>query len=144
LRRAIVAAVAAAITVLPTTSQASITERNERLCQFQHIDRAAWTPREEARTARCVTDRFGPIPGGLPKLRDTLQCESGWNRWAYNAIGPYVGLAQHDADAWHNRVRWYQPNRWPALGERWTNSRTQLVVTVRMVHAGGWAAWSCA
>jgi hypothetical protein len=109
-------------------------------CRFQHLDRGTWTQREEDRTARCVLKRFGPVPGGFPELRAVGDCESGWYRLAYNPAG-YVGLFQHDLSAWADRVaRWSDP--W-TLRSRWQNSRSQIVVTVRMAHAYGWGGWSC-
>lgn len=110
-------------------------------CRFQHLDRGVWTQHEENVTARCVEKRWH-VPGRLPKLRSVISCESGWRRLAYNPGGPYVGLAQHLLSSWASRVRAYSPRGW-ALSPRWQNSRTALVVTVRMVRDVGWSAWGC-
>ena len=116
----------------------------ERTCRFQWIDRATWTAREERRTLECVVDRFGPIDGGVPKATQVGSCESGWNRLASNG-GAYLGLFQHAASSWSGRVHWAMPDGW-RVGPWWSpwNSRAQIVVTVRMVHAGGWGPWTCA
>jgi len=116
----------------------------ERTCRFQWVDRPIWTAREERRTLACVVDRFGPVDGGIPKVEQVGSCESGWNRLASNG-GDYLGLFQHAAAYWPSRVEWAMPDGW-RVGPwaRWTNSRAQIVVTVRMVHASGWGAWSCA
>jgi hypothetical protein len=143
MHRILIAGAVVASMATPTAVRAGITERNETLCQYQHLQPGTWTPREERRTAACVVDRFGPIAGGLTKLRAVGQCESGWWRFARNPAG-YLGLFQHGEDSWLARVRAYQPHWWPQLAARWTNSRTQLVVTVRAVRASGWGAWSCA
>jgi hypothetical protein len=110
-------------------------------CRFQHLDKGTWTQHEEDVTARCVVNRW-PIPGGLSKLKAVGECESGWWRLSRSPYG-YVGLFQHDLSSWPYRVRTYAPWGWTLRG-RWQNSRTQLVVTVRMVRALGWSPWSCA
>ena len=115
----------------------------ERTCRYQWVDRGTWTAREERRTLACVVDRFGPVDGGVPKVEQVGSCESGWNRLATN--GEYRGLFQHGATYWPGRVAWAMPDGW-RVGpwSSWRNSRAQIVVTVRMVHASGWGAWSCA
>jgi hypothetical protein len=111
-------------------------------CRFDWLDHQTWTNREEHRTASCVLDRWS-VPGGLAKFDSVIDCESGWWRKAYNAIGPYVGLAQHALSSWLYRVKAYKPTWWH-LKSDWRNPRTQIVVTARMVIAQGWSAWSCA
>jgi len=134
----------------PTTATAADSyDQRVRQCKFDWLDRGTWTAREEARTTRCVLERW-PVPGGLPKFRAVIACESGWNRFAYNPVGPYLGLGQHDGSylapgvtVWDLRVILYQPFWWH-LKPSWKNSRTQIVVTARMVQAQGWGPWACA
>lgn len=111
-------------------------------CRFQGLQRGTWTAREELLTARCAIGKW-PIPGGMSKLDSVISCESGWNRNAVSSSGSYVGLAQHALRYWSGRVGTYEPNRWD-LADGWRNSRTHLVVTVRMVRAVGWGPWGCA
>jgi hypothetical protein len=113
-----------------------------RQCQFNWLDAQTWTNREELRTARCAVDRWS-VAGGLAKFVAVIDCESGWSRFAYNSAGPYVGLFQHDLWAWPLRVRAYEPLKWD-LKESWSNARTAIVITARMVHMGGWGPWTCA
>lgn len=111
-------------------------------CRFQSLDRGLWTPREERLTAKCATDKWGI---SLASVSSVVACESGWNRLAYNPNGPYVGLAQNALSAWGGRVSTYGPAAWDhPISARWQNSRSALVVMVRMVHAVGWSPWSCA
>jgi hypothetical protein len=114
----------------------------QKQCRFQGLDRGIWTQREEDRTAACVLDRW-IVYGGLTKFRTVIDCESGWSRFAYNPGGPYVGLAQHALASWAARVHSYEPMWWD-LRPGWRNSRTQIVVTARMVQVEGWSPWSCA
>ncbi len=117
------------------------TSVREHECRFQWVDPGTWTPREERLTTDCVLARW-PVPGGSATFRSIIACESGWNRFAYNPA-PYLGLGQHSARYWPGRVRTYTPARW-TLRPRWTNSRTQIVVTARMMRAQGLGPWSCA
>jgi hypothetical protein len=136
---------AGAIAATEASAQARQQEIRERQCRFQWVDPGTWTAREERRTVACVVDRFGPVDGGIPKVEQVGSCESGWNRLASNG-GRYLGLFQHSATYWPSRVAWAMPDGW-RVGpwSSWRNSRAQIVVTVRMVHAsGGWGAWSCA
>lgn len=115
----------------------------ERQCRFQWMDKATWTQREEWKTAACVVEKFG-VDGGLSKLIQVGDCESGWYRFASNG-GRYLGLFQHAASSWSSRVQTYMPRAW-RIGPwtRWPNSRAQIVTTVRMVNSGGWGPWTCA
>ena len=112
-------------------------------CRFQSLNHPLWTAREERLTAQCAVEKWS-VPGGLSEFLSIGQCESGWNRWASNA-GRYLGLFQHAASAYVSRIRAYTPPSWDrALSERWPNSRGQIVMSARMMHANGTGAWSCA
>lgn len=115
----------------------------QRECRFQSLQSPTWTFLEEQLTAECALRHFGPVDGGYTKLYSVIDCESGWNRVASNG-GRYLGLAQHSAAYWPDRVRSLLPSAW-RLGpwERWQNSRSQLIVTVKMARAS-WSPWSCA
>ena len=110
-------------------------------CQFDYLDSAAWTHREELVTARCLVQHF-PVSGGLPKLDSVIDCESHWNRFVVGGAGDnYVGLGQHDSGSWSYRVNAYEPAHWN-LKSPWWNARSNLTVTVRMAHSSGWGAWA--
>lgn len=111
-------------------------------CRFQGLQAPKWTQHEEDLTARCAVMHFS-VPGGLSKFRAVISCESGWNRNAVSASGTFVGLAQHHRGYWLSRYKAFAPPHWD-LKPGWANSRTHLIVTARMVHAGGWGPWSCA
>lgn len=125
----------------PNTSATEQTPR-ERQCRFQWIDGAKWTPAEERLTTTCVLSRWN-VPGGIATFSRIIACESGWNRFAYNPTGPYVGLGQHVLSAWPDRVESYTPANW-TLRPRWSNSRTMITVTARMMSQVGFGPWSCA
>ena len=137
--------IAAAFTVRGYTQQAQANEDwRQRECRYQSLDKGTWTAREERLTASCVVSRWS-VPGGLAHFVAIGQCESGWNRFASNA-GRYLGVFQHAASYWPSRVNHAMPDGWKVgPWQRWTNSRSQIVTTARMVHgARNWSAWSCA
>jgi hypothetical protein len=139
----LVGVVCAVILTCPPPAQAAVShDRAEAECRFQWLDHGVWTAREEWRTTECVLDHW-PVSGGDTFFRAVIDCESGWSRLAFNAGGPYVGLGQHALASWPYRVRAYEPTWWD-LRPGWRNSRTQIVVTARMVQAEGWGAWTCA
>lgn len=109
-------------------------------CRFQSLQRGIWTDREERLTAECAARKAGI---SLSTLLRVGACESNWNRFAFNPNG-HAGLFQIDVDSWGSWVRIYGPNAWARrLSTRWTNSRSQVVVTSRYARANGWDAWSC-
>lgn len=110
-------------------------------CRFQSYREGVWTPLEERLTSECAIAKWS-VSGGYARFYDVAACESGWNRFASNS-GRYLGLFQHAAPYWRGRVNSLTPDGWE-LAPSWTNSRTQIVVTARMVHGGGWGPWSCA
>jgi hypothetical protein len=116
-------------------------EWREVECRFNSLVAREWTAREERLTSQCALAKWG-VDGGYPQFWAVGACESGWNRFASNG-GRYLGLFQHSADYWRVRVRNMRPAHW-SLAPAWSNSRSQIVVTARMVHAGGWGPWSCA
>lgn len=147
MKRVLMALVAGAVLVGATAPMA-IAGQRERIhremrsdCQFDFITSRPWSPWEETLTARCLTAKW-PVPGGYPQLSSVISCESGWYRFASNG-GSYLGLGQHAASAWPYRVRSYEPAGWD-LKPAWWNPRSNLTVTVRMAHSGGWSPWTCA
>jgi hypothetical protein len=93
-----------------------------------------------ARIITCAADRW-PVPGGAEKAICIAQRESGLIPTASSPSGEYLGLFQHSAAAWPDRyAEWTRP-AW-ALRASALNGRTNAVVTVRMVNAGGWGPWS--
>ena len=145
MRRTLASAAAALILLMAAPEiQAAPKDWRWDECRFQGLQRGVWTATEERLTAQCVLSHWS-VPGGLAKLTAVIACESGWNRLAYNPHGPYLGLAQHAGRYWIGRVNSYEPAAWDkGLSRNWRNSRAQLVVTARMVHAGGWTPWACA
>ncbi len=89
---------------------------------------------------RCAADRW-PVPGGASKAICIARAESGLNPKATSSGGKYLGLFQHDADAWPGRYRAWTRRSWH-LDPSALSGRTNAIVTIRMVNADGWGPWS--
>jgi hypothetical protein len=91
------------------------------------------------RIIRCGADRWS-VPGGATKAICIANRESHLNPHASSATGKYLGLFQHSAAAWPGRYKAWTRPRWE-LHPNALNGRTNAIVTIRMVHAGGWGPW---
>jgi hypothetical protein len=91
------------------------------------------------RIIRCAIDLWS-VPGGATKAICIAARESHLNPHASSATGKYLGLFQHSAAAWPGRYEMWTKPRWQ-LHPNALNGRTNAIVTIRMVHAGGWGPW---
>lgn len=151
MKRYLLAAVAAAVLIGAVAPEATAGVRQrvrveremETDCQFDWINPSErWTAFEESLTARCVVARW-PVEGGFSKLWCVGAHESGWNRFARSPYG-HVGIFQHVGSAWPGRFDTYRPDGWSNLLRPWKNSRTMIVISVRMQRAQGWGPWTTA
>lgn len=91
-------------------------------------------------TIRCAVHRWG-VPGGYAKARCIAKRESGFNeREVYT---DHLGVYQHVRHYWPARFRAHRVKGWH-LHPSALNARSNVVVSIRMAHAGGWGAWSTA
>ena len=96
--------------------------------------------RHSKRLIRCATERW-EVPGGAARAICIADAESGLDPSAESEDGTYLGLFQHLAEAWPERYEtWTRPG-WD-LDESALSGRTNAIVTIRMVSAGGWGAWA--
>lgn len=111
-------------------------------CRFVREDgRHGFTDREVRRTIRCAVRRW-PVDGGAAKAIAVARCESGFETHAYNP-GGYAGVFQQAVRYWDGRQHLYDVDRWE-LRPSVFNGRTNVTVSVRMAHRGGWGPWGCA
>ena len=98
---------------------------------------------------RCAVDRWS-VPGGATTATRIASCESGLWPWAVG--GNNYGVYQHAAPYWFDRVHrylraaWFNDHQWDRLTTRPSGAfiaRANVIVAVRMAHAGGWGPWSC-
>lgn len=99
---------------------------------------------------RCATDRWN-VSGGISQATRVASCESGLWPWAIG--GSNYGIYQHNIYYWFDRVdrwlspRWFNDHQWERLQTRRSGAllaRANVIVGIRMAHAGGWGPWSCA
>lgn len=119
-------------------------EWRQKECRFQSLREGIWTEMEERMVATCALAKWPAVT--YDTLDRIIACESHWRRTAYNPSGPYVGLAQHVLSSWAGRLRTYSPKGWEmGLKSAWQNSRSMLIVTVRMMASVNIQDhWSCA
>jgi hypothetical protein len=88
---------------------------------------------------RCAVAKW-PVRGGAARAICIADRESGLIPTAESSGGDFLGLFQHMATAWPDR---YAAWTWPGwrLKDDALNGRTNTIVTIRMVNAGGWGPW---
>jgi hypothetical protein len=91
------------------------------------------------RLIRCAATRW-PVRGGIEKAVCIARRESALNPKATSEHGHYLGLYQHDAEAWDGRFGAWTRERWE-LNPEALNGRSNAIVTIRMASANGWGPW---
>ena len=91
------------------------------------------------RLIRCAVALW-PIRGGAKKAICVADRESHLNPSARSATGKYLGLFQHSAAAWPSRFTSYTKTKWKLSSDA-LNGRSNTIVTIRMIRAGGWGPW---
>lgn len=87
----------------------------------------------------CAVARW-PVPGGITKALDVANRESGYRPDADNPYSDASGVYQHRLHLWPPRYRDWTLRGW-RLYPNVFNGRTNVIVTIRMVHAHGWGPW---
>ena len=93
-------------------------------------------PRQVKRMIRCAARRW-TVSGGPSKAVSVARCESNFKPRAYSDGN--AGIYQQRVRYWRSRARKYG-----LRGASVYNARANVIVSVRMAHAQGWGAWSCA
>lgn len=141
--RSVAAAIVMLSVVLIGVSSAASHHRNpdrDIPCEHIHWQNVDDTRRAVRRLIRCAENSW-PVPGGARKALEVAACESGFWPWAQG--GSNAGVYQHNLTYW--RPRWERWGRPLGLRPSPYNARTNVVVTMRMVHATrSWTPWACA
>lgn len=99
-----------------------------------------WSTKDVKQAIRCAAARWH-VPGGYRKLFSVARCESGFNpRARYTDHG---GVFQHVFRYWPARFRHWRVRGWRMHSSIW-NARSNVIVSVRMIHVGGYSPWACA
>jgi Transglycosylase-like domain len=121
------------LTGTPVRAQAARSRSGGRICRIDWKDGR----HQVKRLIRCAARRWH-VPGGPHKALSVARCESGYNPSAYNPAG-YLGVFQQARAYWPGRA-----DRYDFDGRSAFNGRANVIVSVRMAHAGGWGPWGCA
>src|SRR4051812_5943419 len=140
--RAVVVTVAIAATV--SAGQALNAEAGSKVRNPQEQCRTSegngWSDRDVKQAIRCATSRWH-VPGGYRKARSVAGCESSFDE--HNYYAGHGGGFQHAIRYWPARFRKWRVHGW-RLHSSIYNARSNVVISIRMVHAVGWSPWSCA
>lgn len=124
------------LTTLPLTSAGAVVPGGTRRVPAKICDidwrEGTWQVR---RLIRCAAHRW-PVPGGADLALYIADRESNFLPNAYNASGA-AGIYQHLLSYWPGRATTFGFHGWSAF-----NARANIIVTMKMVHRGGWGPWS--
>ncbi len=139
-RRHVVTALSiiAVLSLFPALSAKATTTGGSRRYQYVNsqfcpIDWRMNT-KQVKRLVTCAANHWS-VPGGPAKARAIAFRESRFDPQAYNSSGA-MGIYQHMRTYWPNRAYSYGFKGWSAF-----NARANIIVTMRMVHRGGWGPW---
>ena len=105
--------------------------------------------RKVAALIRCAVRRYS-VPGGAATALRIARCESGEHLWPWAYSNGNAGVFQQRIAYWPGRARAYLRASWfpvhyaDVVDHGWFRARANVLVSIRMAHAGGWGPWSCA
>jgi hypothetical protein len=138
LRIALVAATLVSTGTNALSAEAKVRD-TQRYCRTS--DGNGWSHKDVRQSIRCAATKWH-VPGGPSKAVRIARCESGLNPRA--RLGQFSGVFQQGSSWWRGRFRQYNPNHGYKLSRSIWNARSNIVVSVRMMHAVGLGPWSCA
>lgn len=121
-----------------TAAPANASQRG-RTCSYQGLDRGRWTDHEVRATIRCAV-RHWHVNEHIAMC--VARAESGFFYKAHSPTND-LGVYQHHAPYWPGRQNKFDRHR-PLLRnikESPYNARSNVLVAIRMAHAGGWGPW---
>jgi len=136
--------VSLAIIVIPSTTAHAATGpcSAPRFANIQPSEGRTHIARDVKALIGCAV-KVWPVPGGAATARCIAHRESRFWPWAHNTSSDARGLFQHLERYWGGRARDRLTRRW--MPNVWVpsayNARANVLVTVRMAHAGGWGPW---
>jgi len=141
MRRAVV--FVAAMSILVSAGQALNAEAakvRHPQAQCRTSEGNGWSDRDVKQAIRCATSRWH-VSGGARKAISVARCESGFDE--HNYYAGHGGVFQHVIRYWSARFRRWRVRGWH-MRSRIYNARSNVVISIRMAHSGGWGPWSCA
>lgn len=113
-----------------TTELTKTSSVSARVCDYSWR-KGTWQVKQ---LIRCAA-RHWDVPGGASKALYIAYRESRYDPDAKNSSGA-EGIYQHLKTYWPGRATKYGFPDWSAF-----NARANIIVTMRMVKAGGWGPW---
>ena len=129
----------AALTAVPLLLPLSGTARAAGPCDLP-LNEGETVSHRMVRIIRCSTRRW-PVRGGAEKAICIADRESGLNPKARSPGRTNLGIFQHSAKEWPDRYEVWTLPRWE-LDDSALIGRTNIIVAIRMVNAGGWGPWN--
>jgi hypothetical protein len=117
------------------TSSASSTGTSG-LCAIRWYNNGSYDTWAIKRIIRCAVHHF-PVPGGASRALYVAHRESRFDPYARN--GTNKGIYQQGKKFWPDRYRKFG---FDYLKYNIYNARTNVIVSIRMVHRHGWGAWA--
>lgn len=89
----------------------------------------------------CV-EHLWPVPGGIEKVFQIVDRESGFWPWAQNPSSLCSGLFQDVLSLWPGRLHTFWNPAWFWRTPSVFNARANAIVNIRMIHnSGSWGPW---
>jgi hypothetical protein len=143
MRKLLAVATAAVLILVAVPANADVDKWRMQECRFARLDgQGGWAQREVVLTIQCSVAKWS-VSGGADFATSVAACESGLRADAWNP-GGYAGVFQHAVRYWPGRLRSLAPAWDKPLASSPFNARSNVVVAIKMAHAGGWGPWSCA
>lgn len=134
----VVATLVGGATALNPSAEAKVRD-TQQFCRTS--DGNGWSPKDVRQAIRCAVSRW-TVPGGASKAVSIARCESHFNPHA--RLGQFSGVFQQGSSWWRGRFRHYNPHHGYKLSRSIWNARSNVIVSIRMMHAVGLSPWSCA
>lgn len=133
--------VALVLSLQPEQQVAAVSRVNQYECRLSMSNgRPGYQPADVRRLIHCAADRW---PVDISTAMYVADRESNFQPHAYNPSGA-SGVYQHMAHLWPARIASFLRNTGRRFDVRHTspfNARANVLVTIRMVHQGGWGPW---
>lgn len=104
-------------------------------------DGNGFSNKDVVQAIRCAVGKWS-VPGGVHEALSIAKCESGLDEHA--RLGQFSGVYQQGSSWWRGRFRHYNPHHGFRLSPSIWNARSNVVISIRMMHAVGTGPWSCA
>ena len=108
------------------------------ICEYNWYEKnGGYNKWQVKRIIKCAVAHY-PVPGGASKALYIARRESRFYPYAVNPNGRFKGIYQQGTSWWDDRYHTYG---FRYLRPQILNARTNIIVSIRMVHRHGWGPW---